>query len=319
MKNKYFISILFTFLVAIAIPSSISWAEVDYPTKPIEAICPFSAGGGFDSILRAMAPVLEKELGQKIVVVNRTGAGGMVAHGYLAKSKPDGYTILQTGMVKLAFHTEKLDFTEEDLVPIIQWAEATHFFSVRADSPWKSMKDVVQYARANPGKLRVGHIGRTNTLYLTLMGLVRQENIEIIDIPFKGDMPILTSLLNGDVDVASAGLLAFNRDDCRLIMTNLSRRFEAAPDVPTYKETFGIDPAFSALKDVIFVPKGTPDMIVKKLHDAFRKTIEDKNVKKAFLNAGFPVVYRNTKEIQQCYKEDIVKMVKIMKELGMIK
>ena len=320
MNKKYFISILLTFLVAIAFCSSISMAEVEYPSRPIEAICPYSAGGGIDTVWRALMSAVEKELGQKLVVVNREGAGGMVGLGYLAKSKPDGYTICQGILTKLAFHLEKLDFKEEDFVPVIQWGEAVHCFSVRANSPWKTMKDVVDYARANPGKLKVGHIGRTNTLYLVLMGLVRQQDIKIIEIPFKGDMPILMSLLNGDVDVASGGFLAYaKRDDVRVIMTCGENRLEVAPEVPTYKETFGIDPVIGSLKEVVFVPKGTPDTVVRKLHDANRKGMEDKKFKDSMSKAGFPVIYRNTKEIQECYKDDIDKMVKIMKEIGMIK
>ena len=320
MNKKYFISFLFTLLLLITSCFDISIAQVDYPTRPIEAICPFPPGGSFDTVWRTLTDLAEKELRQKLVVVNRDGAGGMVALGYLSKSKPDGYTICQSALIKLAFYTEKLDYKEEDFIPIIQWGQSPNAVSVRADSPWKTMKDVVDYARANPGKLKVGHIGRTNTLYLVIMGLVRQQNIKVIDIPFKGDAPLLMSLLNKDVDVVSGGFLPYtNRDDVRVIMTCGENRMEAAPTVPTYKETFGIEPVVGLPTSVVFVPRGTPDIIIKRLHDSFRKAMEDKRFKDSMFKGGLPIAYKGTKEIQQFAIEERNRVLQSMKEEGMIK
>jgi len=320
MNRKYFISFSFTFLVLITSCFDMSIAQVDYPTRPIEAICPFPPGGSFDTVWRSLADLAEKEIGQKMVVVNRDGAGGMIALGYLAKAKPDGYTICQSALIKLAFYTEKLDYKEEDCVPIIQWGQSPNAVSVRADSPWKSMKDVVEYARKNPGKLKIGHIGRTNTLYLVIMGLARQQNIKILDIPFKGDAPLLMSLLNKDVDVASGGFLPYtNRDDVRVIMTCGESRMEAAPNVPTYKETFGTEPVVGLPTSVVFVPKGTSDVIIRKLHDAFRKAMEDKKFKDSMFKGGLPIAYRGTKEIQQFAIDERIRVLRAMKEEGMIK
>jgi tripartite-type tricarboxylate transporter receptor subunit TctC len=152
------------------------------------------------------------------------------------------------------------------------------------------------------------------------MGLVRQQNIKVIDIPFKGDAPLLMSLLNKDVDVVSGGFLPYtNRDDVRVIMTCGENRMEAAPTVPTYKETFGIEPVVGLPTSVVFVPRGTPDIIIKRLHDSFRKAMEDKRFKDSMFKGGLPIAYKGTKEIQQFAIEERNRVLQSMKEESMIK
>lgn len=311
---------LLILVIVCALFSSVLAADPKYPTRPIESICPFPPGGSFDTIWRVMTELVAAELGKPLVVVNKPGAGGMTALAYLVTAKPDGYTICQSALIKLGFYMTKIDFKDDDNIPIIQWGESPHAFVVKATSPWKTMKDVVEYAKKNPGKLKVGHIGRTNTLYLTLLGIARQENIKIIDIPYAGDMPMLTSLLNGDINVASGGYIAYaNRDDVRVIMTAGKERISGAPNVLTYKETFGKDPVVDLPVSCVFVPKGTPDPIIKVIHDAFRKAMQSPRFKEAMVRAGQPIVYRGTSEIQQFAVAERERVLSVMKQFNMIR
>jgi tripartite-type tricarboxylate transporter receptor subunit TctC len=283
--RRSILSLLLSFAVAAGLCWNIDVHAQTYPTRPVNMLIGFAPGAATDICARLIAKEAEKFLGQEIVPVNKPGAGGAVAAGIMASSKGDGYTILADVSAALtnAPHMESVNFDPlKDFVYLFQYGVLVPIYIVPADSPHKSFKDVIDFARKNPGKFSVGTPGVGTSPHLA-MDLIRiKEKVDVAVIPYAGSAPAVTSLLGGHISCVGTSTPTavphIKANKVRAIAITSNERNEATPGVPTLKElgyTYGV------LEEVFFLatPKGTPPAIARKLEDAFRKAWESPEYK----------------------------------------
>ncbi len=255
-------------------------AEPNYPTKPIEMTIGYAPGAGTDLGARMIAEQSRKLLGQEIVCVNKPGGAGRVALTLVVKTKPDGYSLAATtdSSVIVVPHLEKVPYKAlEDLTYITQYGNLDFGVTVLKDSPFKTFKDVVDFARANPEKLTVGIIGVGSSDHVAFQALALMENIKVKFVPFAGAAPTMTALLGGHIMIASPASSGYapyvKAGNARLLAVMGENRMEQYPDVPTLKE-LGYPALVFQSWYIITGPKGIEKPIVNKLAEAFKKAME---------------------------------------------
>lgn len=235
-------------------------AAPKYPTKPIEMTVLFGAGSSADLVARQLASGLEKVLGQPVAVVNRTGAGGAVGYNYVKTKPADGYSIVwNSNSISTAYYAGNMKLTYKDFDPVAQVSVETATIAVAADSPWKTLAEFIEYAKQNPGKVRIGNSGNGSYTHLTAAALAKAAGIEVIHVPFGQGLAV-SSLLGGKIE-ASVQLPAeimsqYQGGKVRILAVTDSERDAALPDVPTAKEQ-GVDLVMNLWRGVA-VPLGTP-------------------------------------------------------------
>jgi tripartite-type tricarboxylate transporter receptor subunit TctC len=263
---------------------SIAAQAQKFPEKPITLIVPWPAGGSTDLSMRAVAEGASKHLPQRVVIENRPGASGTLGAVFLAQNaRPDGYTVSQMPITVFRHpHMTKTQFDPMvDFTWIIHLTGYTFGVVVRADSPFKTFKDLVEYARANPGKVSYGTPGNGTSLHITMEQVALKENIQWLQIPFKGYADNATSLLGGHT-MALADSTGWaeqvNGGKMRLLVTWGDKRTKRWPDTPTLKDLgYGI---VSDSPYGLAGPKGMDPAVVRILHDAFKKGLEDPETQK---------------------------------------
>jgi len=248
-----------------------------FPARPITLICPWPPGGSTDTHLRQFAQIASKHLGQNIVVENKPGAGGMLGPGTMAKTaQPDGYTVSQLPMGAFRIpHMQKVDWHPlNDFTYIIGITGYTFGVVVKADSPFKSLKDLIDYAKTNPGKFSYGSTGTGTSPHLLMDELGMKTGAQFLHVPFKGNADSTQALMGGHV-MAQSDATGWGRHvdagTFRLLVTFGEKRTKW--NAPTAKE-LGID-IVSYSPYGILAPKGMDPKIQKFLHDAFRKALDD--------------------------------------------
>ncbi|MGI8896664.1 MAG: Bug family tripartite tricarboxylate transporter substrate binding protein [Casimicrobiaceae bacterium] len=261
---------------ALAIASGSASAQ-GFPNRPISLICPWPAGGSTDTHLRRFAEIAGKYLGQPVIIVNKPGAGGMLGPSQMAATaQPDGYTLSQLPMGAFRFpHMQKVDWDPlKDFTYIIGLTGYTFGVVVKSDSPLKSFKDLLDYARANPGKLSYGSTGNGTSPHLLMEEAAAKSGVQLLHVPFKGNADSTQALLGGHVMAQSDATGWARHVDAgtfRLLVTFGEQRTKW--NAPTAKEA-GVD-IVSYSPYGIVGPKGMDGKIVKILHDAFKKTLDD--------------------------------------------
>jgi tripartite-type tricarboxylate transporter receptor subunit TctC len=282
----------------------------DYPKGSITLVVPWGAGGATDVTFRALSEAAKDIVGQPIVVENRTGGGSAVGVGYIVGKKPDGCLLVEaTSSLHRNSYLNKLPFdTVNDLTPIIAVGGLLFGILVRDDSPFKTLKDLIDDAKANPGKLTymasgvgsVGHIAWEETAF-------NAGGIELRHIPSKGDQESSSALLGGHVDmIATSGgwVPLVQAGKLRLLASFGAKRSEVFPDVPTVKEL-----GYKVVDDgvmVILGPKGMDPQMVKTLHDVFHKAQSDPRFVTAMSKYGMPILHLDPKECAQYWADSYV-------------
>jgi len=252
----------------------------EYPVRPITLLIGNPPGAGTDLWARIIAQRATKTLGQEIIPVNKAGGTGAVAAGILANAKGDGYTLLAS--VSSAFtsipHLESVPYDPfKDLIPVIQFGSLSTGIVVRSDSSWRSLKDFIEAARKNPGKISYGVPGIWIPPLLAMEHVMLVEKVNIPVIPFGGAAPTMTALLGGHVSscgVTTSGFLPHVKaGKAKVLVVLANKRVDSLPNVPTISELGYLNSLFMEIY-LISVPKGTPSAIVKKLEEAFRKAME---------------------------------------------
>jgi len=321
MLIKSLITIL-AILFGVGIWVSNSQGE-DYPTRPIEILMPYSAGSSVDIMIRLVAEKAKKYLGQPMVVINKPGAGGVVAAGEIISSKPDGYKLIALTNFFFATTTKinKAPYDPNDIVPLANFIEINHGLGVKGDSPWKTLDDLLDYGRKNPGKLRWAHTGRgiTNCWY----GLIifKQAGVDTIDIPHKGTPEQISAVLGGHVDasvltyVAVKGLIEAGK--LRYLTVFSKKRYSDLPNVPSAVELGYQEIGDLATLMGVYIHKNTPDEIKKTLINAFKKVQEDPEFKKKLIDIGNEPVFLGPELMKEAIKNAERVGVPIIKELGL--
>ena len=275
--------------ILVLLAASCGWfaataAAQNFPERAVTLIVPWSPGGGTDAALRALAETTSKHLGQRVVVENRAGASGTIGPAWMARNgKPDGYVVSQIPITVFRLpHMTKTDFDAlNDFTWIIHLTGYTFGVVVRADSPLKTWQDLIAYARANPGKLTYGTPGTGTSLHITMEDLAAREGVKFLHVPFKGNADATAALLGGHI-MASADSTGWGElvdaGKLRMLVTWGAQRTKRWSYVPTLQELgYGI---VSISPYGIAGPKGMDPKVVKVLHDAFRKGMEEPGFQK---------------------------------------
>ena len=293
-----------------------------YPTKPVEVLCPFPAGGSIDLYSRLVADIVPRYLGQPMVVINKPGGAGTTISADIISSKPDGYKlgVLFTDYFSVVAKTQKIPFDPHDIIPLMTFVEVKLGLKVKGDAPWKNLNDVLDYARKNPGKFRWGHAGRGLVTHLSPMLLFRAAGVETIDIPYKGAPPSITALLGGHIDaiVQPYGAVKghIKAGTIRYLVFFSDRRFSDPSDVPCALE-LGFPEAAKLMPYVgVFAHKDTPEDVKKVLDAAFKKSFEDPDFKKGIERIGDEPTFGGPELMAESIKRQEEITVPILKDLG---
>jgi tripartite-type tricarboxylate transporter receptor subunit TctC len=295
----------------------------DFPAKAVTVIVPWVAGGSTDSCMRILAENTAKHLGQPVIVENKPGGGGTVGPATMAATaKPDGYTLSQIplGVFRLP-HTLKTTWDPlKDFTYIIQLTGYTYGIVVKKDAPWKTLKELLAFAKANPGKVTYATPGVGVLQHVVMEKLARKEGIKWIHVPQKGGIEVITATLGGHVMVGaetSGWAPQVDSGDLRLLAVWTEQRTQKWPDVPTLKELgYGIV-AYSPFG--IAGPKGMESKVVKILHDAFKKGMEEPSFKKVLDQFYMVPFYKNSEDYAKFAKELYIEERENAKILGLKK
>jgi len=245
-----------------------------WPDRPLKLVVPYTAGGQFDVVARMVAERMGNALGQTVIVENRPGAGTIVGAEYVAKSKPDGYTLFYAGANAFAIAPHlyaKVPYKNSDFESISFVNELPMGLIVNASLPVKTLEEFIAYAKANPGKLSYGTSGTGGAQHLLCELIKERAGIDMVHVGYPGTSQVLQDLLPDRVDVACDGLLAYapyvQNGAVRVLAVSSAKRLSAFPQVPTFAER-GIPDATVSSWAAIMVPTGTPDSVRSKLHDA---------------------------------------------------
>jgi tripartite-type tricarboxylate transporter receptor subunit TctC len=306
-------------LVALAFVGSAQAQQ--FPTRPVTLIVPWPAGGSTDIGMRALANATEKHLGQPIVIENRAGAGGTIGPGGMASSaKPDGYTVSQLPITvfRMPFIQKTSFDPTKDFTYIIHVTGYTFGVVVKSDSPWKTFQEFLADAKANPGKIDYGSPGVGTSLHITMEQIAKQQGIKWTHIPFKGNAENMNALMGGHIhavaDSTGWGPLV-NAGTFRLLVTWGAERTKNWPDVPTLKET-GIN-MVSNSPFGIGGPKGMDPAVVKILHDAFKKGMEEQSYKDAMVKLDQEAFYLSTADYHAYAAKQVAEQKQLVEELGL--
>jgi tripartite-type tricarboxylate transporter receptor subunit TctC len=274
------------FLGAVALFGIASAHAQDYPSRPITLVVPFAAGGTSDVIARLAAEQMGKVLGQSVVNENTAGAGGSTALTRVARAAPDGYTIGigNSGTNAAAYSIYKdIKYRPDDFVPIGLVAKTLPVIAVRKDFPASSLKDLVAYAKANPGKLNLGHAGVGSSNYLICKAFLRAADIQATLISYRGASLALNdtiaSQIDGVCDAAASLSGAISGGSVRGLVISSATRVPALPDVPTAAEA-GLPEFQQQGWNGLFAPKGTPEPVIAKLNAALREAVASEGFRK---------------------------------------
>jgi len=292
-----------------------------WPSKPIRLICPWPAGGSTDAVMRALGDSAGKLLGGQFVVENKAGASGMLGPNELVSAKPDGYTLSQItiGVARLP-HMQKMQFDPlKDFTYIVMLTGYTFGLVVRADSPFKTLKDLVDWSRANPGKLTVGSSGLGTTPHLAMEEFADKARFQFQHVPFKGFADGMQAMLGGHTMAHSDSTgwaPHVQAGTARLLATYGSKRAKRFADVPTLTEL-----GYETISDSPFGiggPKGMDPALTRRLHDTFKKTLEDPAVLATFDKFDQTVIYASTEDYTRFIADQYVKEKALMARLGLL-
>lgn len=276
-------------------------AAANFPQREVTIVVPFNAGGASDMTARIIAKGMEKELGKPVMVVNKAGGSGGVGMSFVSASNPDGYTLSYIPVELVMHKALKLsDLTPETFDYVGQTTIVPAAVTVPADAPYKTIKDFLDYAKANPGKVRVGNSGTGSIWHIAASAIEQKMGIDFNHIPFDGAAPAVTALMGKHIEAVTvnsgevkAGVEA---GKLKILAVMTDERDPAFPDVPTLKES-GVDIALSGWGGFA-VPKGTPADVRAKLSSALEKAASTDEFKKFIAERGMIVSYKNSDDFK---------------------
>ena len=314
---------LFAF-VALLIAGSAVTAAAEYPERPLTIVAAYPAGGMVDVVARPLAEGMKKKFPKGVAVLNRPGGGGSVGMAEVATAKPDGYTIILAPVSTLVIHPQLNDLpykTPDDYEPILNTISFYPLLVVRADAPWKTVQELVDAAKANPGKLRVGSPGEGTASHLSLEQLMASATVKMTHVPFSGWGESSPALLGGHVDgvVAQPGEARplVEGKKLRALLVFQDKRHPAFPDTPTAKE-LGWDSALGTWF-VLTAPKGTPPAVMKYLHDAAKAAMEEPAFVSLMKSRAVDLDYRSGEKTRQDLWKEHRAYTDLLTRLGMLK
>jgi tripartite-type tricarboxylate transporter receptor subunit TctC len=298
----------------------------DYPSKPITMVLPFPPGGVAEIVGRPLASLMEKTLKQPVILINRPGAGGAVGMASVARGPADGYTILM-GLSSISIFpvSDRINGKEppyelKDFAPIALVTADPTVLVVRADGPYKTVKDFVEAAKAQPGKINYSSSGVYGTLHVAMEMFANAAGIKLFHIPYQGGGPAVTALLAGQVEASPQGPAAaighIRAGKMRALATWGAERLKLLPEIPTFKE-LGYDAEFYIWSG-LFAPAATPAPIVTKLRQAAREAATSPEFAAAMEKVSTPVSYLDAPEFQKYWERDAARLKVALEKIGKV-
>lgn len=317
---------LFRFVIAVMLSVGMAYsfvAAADYPTKPITFVCPMAAGGEGDLHIRAFASSAEKILGQPVVVVNKTGAAGMIGLQACASAVPDGYTLaLSANVFLLPIEWEiangrKPLITLDDFISVGAFGQGLFVIAVPYDSPWKTLPDLIQAGKTKPGQYVFASGGINHPSHIAVEMLMKVAGVKFRHVPYTGGAPSVAAVVGKHADFGAMSFTAAyplaQGNKVRLLAVTTPTRYKASPETPTLKE-FGIDYEWITLS-VIWAPQKTPKPVLVKLEEVVKKVCEDPSFVKTLEKPGSDVIFKSSDEVNRFMKSEKEKFTKLFQQL----
>jgi tripartite-type tricarboxylate transporter receptor subunit TctC len=289
--------------------------------KPVEMTVMFGAGSAADVTARYLADGMAKDLNVPVPVVNRTGGGGAIGYNHVKQQKADGHSIIwNSNSISTNYHSGILQFDYTAFEAVARVSVETPVLAVRADAPWKTLKEMVEYAKANPGKVRIGNSGTGSHTHFASSALFITGGAKVVDVPFgegQAVVNLLGSRIEGVVQLPAAIVPHVKSGDLRVLAVLGSKRDPIFPDAPTAQEL-----GYSVSLDMwrgIAVPKGVPKPIVARLQDAIKHTVESAAFKDAGKAIGFMPAYLPADDFGRLIAGDDARLARVMADLGLKK
>ena len=307
--------VLITVVILVA---PIARSEDKYPSQAVTVIMPFTAGGGVDIVARALAAEMGKLLGQSFVVVNRDGAAGSIGFAALAQAKPDGYTLASSPATPITNvpHLQKdLPYTFDAFVPICQTLENVFAIVVPGSSPYRSIKELLNDARAHPGKLTYGSVGTGSIPHLSVAALAKATGVQVQFVPYRGDAQMLPNLMSGELAFGCAAISSIAGRGLRVLAVFSDKRHPAVPDAPAVTE-FGVPDIPPGLNG-LFAPRGTPQPVLDTLERACRHATETEAFRAQVAKLNQTVAYLGSGDFAKRLREDYELKGRLVRELDL--
>jgi tripartite-type tricarboxylate transporter receptor subunit TctC len=297
-------------------------AASDFPSKPIRFIVPYPPGGGNDLFARLVGQKISENVGQPVIVDNRPGAAGLLAGDLVARSAPDGYTIMvdQSSIATNPLLYKKVPFdVTKDLTPIIWGVSLYNVLLVTPSLPVKNLAEFIDYAKKNPGKLNYASAGLGSSQHLATEIFKRAAGIDMMHVPYKGGGPALTSVATGETQVfmisASTALSFIKTGKVKALAIGGENRSGLLPEVPTFSEA-GLPGYTSSGWLGIFAAGGTPKPVVDRLNAEFVKALAAPEIKDKMYRQGFEIVASKPEKLGELIRHEMAKSGKVIQEAG---
>jgi tripartite-type tricarboxylate transporter receptor subunit TctC len=314
-------SIVSTVLCAALLAAAAGAAQAEeFPSRPITIYVPFTAGGGTDLSLRMLEEAVSKNLGQKIVIINKTGTATIYQ---VVTGTPDGYTLVvgSTGNLAAVPHNPGAPYKRDDYIPVVQITSVPALLVAPAKSPFNDLGDVVAEARKHPGALKVGISPLGSISHLAAIQLEKAFNIKFSYIPHKSNGDVMTAVLGGHVDLGSVDIAAaaprMVANGVKGLAIYSEKRFAEFPQLKTVREQ-GADIVFG-FSNTILAPKGTPASVVERLHQAFKQALHDPAVVAQSKRLNLPIAYLGPADARKAIDHSYEVFGELLRELGLAK
>jgi len=308
--------------LTVALFFSVSVSEEKYPNHPIEIIISFPPGGPVDTAARIIQPSLQAALGVPIILTNKGGAGGALATDFVANAKPDGYTILHTSTTPLtvvpnvnpAITYKILDFT-----PICVYSADWCVIVAKPGAPWKTLEELIDYAKKNPGKLNYATTGMGTTPYFVFELFKLHYGLDIVPVQFQGSSPTKNAILGGHTDLAASGMSVMvpllKAGNITGLVTSAPKRLPEFPTIPTMMEK-GFPDASVNILNGLFVPQKCPKIVVEMFSREMEKIVKDPAIIRHLEKADLFVYYRDSAATLKLLEQDFKAIAKVVKKVG---
>ena len=323
MQFAAMLRVVLAILTTLGAAAPVSSQEA-YPSRPIAVVVPFPPGGVADIVARPVAEALSRVLGVPVIVENKPGAGGGIGMSYVAKAKPDGYTLLLAlSSISILPEADKVTgrspmYQLGEFVPIARLTADPTVLAVRSDSPWNSLADFVADARKRPGAISYGSSGNYGTMHMPMEMFAASAGIKLLHVPYTGGGPAVVGLLGGNVDALSTGpstvIQHVKAGKVRLLASWGDKRLASIPEVPTLLES-GYDAVFFQWSG-LFAPVGTPEAALARLRDAARAAAADPKFVAAMATVETPVQYMDAPDLQRFWDVDAKKLGEAVRRVG---
>ena len=293
-----------------------------FPDKPVTVICPWTAGGGTDLLLRALSKEAEKFLGQTINVVNQTGGAGAIGHNAIRAARPDGYTV---GMITFELNSLPpqglVPFTWKDFDPLMRLNADPAALSVRADAPYSTVRGFMDYAKANPGEITIGNSAPGSVWHIAAGLAAEKTGVKVKHVPFDGAQPAVTALVGGHIKAVAVSVAEVRSQalagNVKILGVMSHERDKQFPNVPTFKEQ-GVDVQFFTWRGLA-LPKGVPAANKAKIVDAYKKAFDTQTFKDFAAKASLNLAYQDSAEFTKFLDQNYKDVEAVMKSLGLAK